>query len=564
MDPLWFEESTKKPLDQFIYYFSGLLEGRRSQRSMHKKSSKKRIDDFFTVNSKVDQHSNEKEDNESDHSKSTSKTNGYDTDEMDEAEINMMTNGNTTPNSQNPEDAPERNITKNVKRSPTPFPPDYIDCWDSTHTPVFSSKCIYDEKGRREIITMDQNSNSIIKKHSKFCRFRGFHSFFNDVANASEVEDFFLRTLPKIIDLALRIPEICPKPIRILLAREESQITLTQLQIACLLSNAFLCTFPLQGGILWSHSSTDEKKKRRVIIPESNFDRLYAVHYKGKCSKSVAAKLRCILHYFDTITTRIEGGGGEGKVTFRRNILEREPQWTESRKVIGEMVIDEESLIEDCTGKEKYLEMDFANRMIGGGVLGKGCIQEEIRFCINTELLVSTLFTERFEDHECAVIKGAERFSNYSGEEEDEEDTDEDRDEQGRIETWIVALDAMYFGRDSSSQKKQLQKSSMLRELNKARLGFQPCLGDTEDRQWCVVTGNWGCGVSLHSSFIINTDQAFGGYQDLKAVLQLMAAAEAEVKIWYCTFGVPGLAPSLKELVNVLKKNRITVSCGKL
>jgi poly(ADP-ribose) glycohydrolase len=57
---------------------------------------------------------------------------------------------------------------------------------------------------------------------------------------------------------------------------------------------------------------------------------------------------------------------------------------------------------------------------------------------------------------------------------------------------------------------------------------------------------NWGCG-------------AFGGYHDLKAVIQLLAAAEAERDVTYFTFGVKGLAPSLQELHSLLRVKKITV-----
>ena len=81
--------------------------------------------------------------------------------------------------------------------------------------------------------------------------------------------------------------------------------------------------------------------------------------------------------------------------------------------------------------------------MIGGGVLGHGCVQEEIRFLISpgahacdthswfmaAELIVARLFMEPMEHNECIVITGAavlvpsadrrtagaERFSNYTG-----------------------------------------------------------------------------------------------------------------------------------------------------
>jgi poly(ADP-ribose) glycohydrolase len=46
------------------------------------------------------------------------------------------------------------------------------------------------------------------------------------------------------------------------------------------------------------------------------------------------------------------------------------------------------------------LQIDFANRHLGGGVLHTGCIQEEIRFVINPECLAALLFSEVMEEHE--------------------------------------------------------------------------------------------------------------------------------------------------------------------
>lgn len=42
--------------------------------------------------------------------------------------------------------------------------------------------------------------------------------------------------------------------------------------------------------------------------------------------------------------------------------------------------------------------------MVGGGVLGYGCVQEEIRFAICPELLVSRLFTEQLSSHNEALL----------------------------------------------------------------------------------------------------------------------------------------------------------------
>lgn len=50
--------------------------------------------------------------------------------------------------------------------------------------------------------------------------------------------------------------------------------------------------------------------------------------------------------------------------------------------------------------------MDFANKFVGGGVTGHGLVQEEIRFVINAELIISRLFTEALEHDECLIITG--------------------------------------------------------------------------------------------------------------------------------------------------------------
>lgn len=55
--------------------------------------------------------------------------------------------------------------------------------------------------------------------------------------------------------------------------------------------------------------------------------------------------------------------------------------------------------------------MDFANRFVGGGVTGHGLVQEEIRFVINPELIVSRLFTEALEYNECLIITGTKSLT---------------------------------------------------------------------------------------------------------------------------------------------------------
>lgn len=114
--------------------------------------------------------------------------------------------------------------------------------------------------------------------------------------------------------------------------------------------------------------------------------------------------------YFERITNQEPNG----VLTFSRYNL-RNPDTSQIKdctKKLKKTLFMSEGHIENCTGA---VQLDFANKFIGGGVLNSGCVQEEIRFVICPELLVSLLFMERMSEHECILIRGAERFSDYTG-----------------------------------------------------------------------------------------------------------------------------------------------------
>lgn len=112
-------------------------------------------------------------------------------------------------------------------------------------------------------------------------------------------------------------------------------------------------------------------------------------------------------------------------------------------------------------------------RFVGGGVIGYGCVQEEIRFVICPELIVSRLFTEELNDGEALVVMGVERFSKYEGYGDsftwNGHNNDETPfDEHGRKKTTITVIDATRFNRT----KDQFHCSSIIRELNKVSYFF--------------------------------------------------------------------------------------------
>jgi poly(ADP-ribose) glycohydrolase len=98
-------------------------------------------------------------------------------------------------------------------------------------------------------------------------------------------------------------------------------------------------------------------------------------------------KLKCMINYF---RKRVDGRCADSIVTFTRRALTEKhlPHWSKSVKLLRNLRIDSKGTIEDVQNMG-MLEVDFANAYIGGGVLGHGCVQEEIRFLICPELIIS-------------------------------------------------------------------------------------------------------------------------------------------------------------------------------
>lgn len=103
------------------------------------------------------------------------------------------------------------------------------------------------------------------------------------ILSEDESQYFFNDLLPKIIQLALQLPELIPTPIPLLKQGKSHSISLSQLQIACLLANAFLCTFP------W--------RKEMAEYPGINFNRLFECLADAN-DNAIFEKIKCLMHYF--------------------------------------------------------------------------------------------------------------------------------------------------------------------------------------------------------------------------------------------------------------------------
>jgi poly(ADP-ribose) glycohydrolase len=263
----------------------------------------------------------------------------------------------------------------------------------------------------------------------------------------------------------------------------------------------------------------------------------------------VVEKLNCILNYFEMISKNSNFLHSllvpTGNVTFKRQVVEDFPDWKNSTTKLCPLDILDEGSIEDSS--PEYSQVDFANSFIGGGVIGNGCVQEEIRFIISPECIVSRLFMEELDKNEAIIITGSKRYSDFVG----YSDTFEYRgsyndmtpmDSKNRVDCEIVAIDAIDFSR--ILPEAQFRPSKIDRELNKAFTGFY-CEDGLKSKK--IATGLWGCG-------------AFLGNKELKTIIQLMAASEAKrTGILFYTYGNPQFKKDLKQFYALMSILEITV-----
>lgn len=383
----------------------------------------------------------------------------------------------------------------------------------------------------QHIRTSYELEEAILSYNTKYCktwRFNGLHKMFEDVDEANS-RSFFADILPGIIRLALASPDLVPSAIPLLKRGMNKSISFSQEQIASLLANAFLCTFPRRNA--------QGKRSEYRSFPDINFNRLFQ-----SSEPNVIEKLNCICHYFRRVIQNMP----TGVVTFTRRCMQdkqriRWEKW-EGDFTTTKLHVTASGTIED-QGRG-LLQVDFANKFLGGGVLGFGCVQEEIRFVICPEMIVSKLITEVLDKNEALLMIGCERFSHYDGYASTFEFIgnyvdDTPYDGSRRRICNVVAIDALNFYAASDQYKEELIR----RELDKAYVGYYHDLNTPAPG---VATGNWGCG-------------AFGGNKRLKALIQLMACCVTCRPMVYFTFGDKDLRDELLEMYKFLKDEKISV-----
>uniref|UniRef100_A0A1B6C9X7 poly(ADP-ribose) glycohydrolase n=1 Tax=Clastoptera arizonana TaxID=38151 RepID=A0A1B6C9X7_9HEMI len=354
--------------------------------------------------------------------------------------------------------------------------------------------------------------------------------FFKRLYKKKNQNTFFANVLPKIIKLALSLPKLITGSIPLLHQKKTHSISLSQQQISCLLANAFLCTFPRRNS--------SKRHSEFNSYPDINFNRLFGGH---KENNSIQEKLKCLINYFRRVCDKVP----DGVVTYSRHYFpdKKCSNWKNETKQLPNLHVSSAGAIEEQG--LGFIQMDFANKFVGGGVLSRGCVQEEIRFVICPELIAARLFTECLDDTEVLIVTGIERFSNYKGYSDSFQwagnyQDNTASDSYNRRYCTVVACDALCF----LDANVQYAKPNIVRELNKAYSGFS--WGSQDGCNTSIATGNWGCG-------------AFRGDPYLKAFIQLMAAGKAGRDVAYFTFGDVILRDRLLEIHTLLRNKNINI-----
>ncbi|OEL21293.1 Poly(ADP-ribose) glycohydrolase 1 [Dichanthelium oligosanthes] len=287
----------------------------------------------------------------------------------------------------------------------------------------------------------------------------GYALFFDDLLSRAHARGWFADVLPRLARLLLRLPALlgdhyaaaantAALGLRFLPSQDAGVVLLGQELAAALLACALFCLFPTAG-------------RGEARLPAINFDTLFAAPtYNSRPSQE--HKVRCLAHYFERVTASTP----TGFLSFERKVLPLHPAsggitdagldaWMKSSVPLCPFRVISSGLIED--EQQEALEVDFANKYLGGGALSRGCVQEEIRFMINPELIVGMLFMASMEDNEAIEIIGAERYGSSFRFVGDYFDT-KPLDAMGRRKTRIIAIDAL-----DCPTKLQYETSGLLR-----------------------------------------------------------------------------------------------------
>jgi len=313
----------------------------------------------------------------------------------------------------------------------------------------------------------------------------------------NKLQAFLIKILPFIASCALKIETFYPNGrIPVLSKKQKLGIKISREQISSLIACSFLLLVP-------------DRQPNITMIDYS----MLQFHENSLYGNMSAYKLASYIEYFIQLlkNPRI------GDVFILRNNIEKGPihvQYSQSKKPLTKVIIKDTGSIAD---EHNALIIDFANKFVGGGCMESGCVQEELMFLEQPELLVSRFFNEVMSSQDAILIKGTEIFVNIQGYGQDFTFSGYRKDPLTMtnipkiINRDIIAVDALDLR--GSPKYTQYLPESILREIAKLHSGISIPLIFNKECKKPLSTGRWGCG-------------AFLGNSQLKFLTQWLVAAE--------------------------------------
>ena len=323
-----------------------------------------------------------------------------------------------------------------------------------------------------------------------------------------------------IAESALKLPELFPDgSLPGLVRGTGGEVELSRAEVCCLLAHMLLCTILVQEELRNEYCGHFTGAR----APTGPVTFCYWLYYQNSATNIY---LKTLLSYFTHLQT-LSQDQLEEKVTFQRFVCaETEKSWDPTTETSGCKMIAEVGLhLDGRIGDVEQVEVDFANKHVG---FGTSATQEELLLGTSPESCVVVLFNEVLEAEESLLITGARRYGDYTGYGRVARYTGPFSPSWNWTERKILAIDALSHPRD------QLGDLTMMREFRKAWLGFSSVRGCR------VSTGHWGCG-------------AFGGDQNIKCLVQVIAASLAGVKLDFYCFGDKNFHAAFQSALRVME-----------
>ena len=293
------------------------------------------------------------------------------------------------------------------------------------------------------------------------------------------------------------------------------------------------------------HSMTISKNKMRDEMDSEFYTCLSSMEHMHR-----------IVNKKDKDSIRIISGSDRKAKFFSKDTVKFPALREVASNILGKQgdIVDK-SFFENCvihtgslSSQENTITTNFANKILGGGCMEGGCVQEEILVLVAPEIMIARMFVVEMTHIQSIYMSGYEVFSysegygfslRYGGVRICKTTFESDS-----YKSLMIAVDAIPM---MSSWEYQFCPTMTLREFIKIFTGLQA--NGKPHKFGAIATGKWGCGV-------------FGGHIWMKFLIQLIACAFMNIEMNFSCFQsekeMEIAKAFLKEMVEYSANNKVT------